>query len=126
MTENELAHRVIGLAIDVHNDLGPGLLERAYEECLFYKIIKSGIHAEKQKPVPLTYEGVHLECWYRIDILVENKLVLEVKAVEALHDVFVAQVLTYLGLGGFKLGLLINFNELMLRNGIRRVIHRTL
>jgi GxxExxY protein len=123
MTENELAHKIIGIVIEVHTDLGPGLLEKAYEECLFYKIIKSGLSAEKQKPMPLTYEGVHLECGYRVDILVERKLVLEIKAVEALHEVFVAQVLTYLRLGGYKLGLLINFNELMLRNGIRRVIH---
>lgn len=126
MTENELAHKAIGLALEVHSDLGPGLLERAYEECLFYKITKSGLFAEKQKAMPLTYENVHLECGYRIDILVEGKLVLEIKAVEALHDVFVAQVLTYLRLGGYKLGLLINFNELMLRNGIRRVIHGSL
>ena len=123
MTENELAHRIIGLAIDVHNDLGPGLLERAYEECLFYKILKSGLHAEKQKRMPLVYDQVKLECGYRIDILVENKLVLEIKAVEALHDIFVAQVLTYLRLGDYKLGLLINFNEILLRNGIRRVIY---
>lgn len=122
MTENEAAHRVIGLAIAVHNDLGPGLLERAYEECLFHKIIKAGLYAEKQKPIPLVYEDVKLECGYRLDILVENKLVVEVKAVEALHEIFIAQVLTYLRLGGFKLGLIINFNELMLRNGIRRVI----
>ena len=126
MTENELANRIIGLAIEVHKDLGPGLLERAYEECLFYKIVKSGLQAEKQKPMPLVYEEVHLQCGYRIDILVESKLVLEIKAVEALHEIFVAQVLTYLRLGGYKLGLLINFNELMLRNGLRRVIHGSL
>lgn len=126
MTENELAHRVIGVAIDVHQDLGPGLLERAYEECLFYKITQAGMSAEKQKPMPLTYENVHLECGYRIDILVEGKLVIEVKAVEALHDVFVAQVLTYLRLGGYRLGLLSQLQEIMLRNGIRRVIHGTL
>lgn len=122
MTENELSHKIIGLAIDVHNDLGPGLLERAYEECLFHKIITNGLYAEKQKALPLVYEDVKLECGYRVDILVENKLVIEVKAVEAIHEIFVAQVLTYLRLGGFKLGLIINFNELMLRNGIRRVI----
>ena len=126
MTENELAHKVIGIALEVHSDLGPGLLERAYEECLFYKIIKSGLLAEKQVAMPLTYEDVRLECGYRIDILVERKLVLEIKAVDALHDVFKAQVLTYLRLGGFKLGLLINFNELMLRNGIKRVINGSL
>ena len=126
MTENEIAYKVIGLAIDVHQQLGPGLLEKAYEECLFHKIVKSGLYAEKQKPMPLIFEDVHLECGYRIDILVENKLVVEVKAVEALHEVFVAQVLTYLRLGNFKLGLLMNFNEVVLKNGFRRIIHGTL
>lgn len=126
MTENEIAYKVIGLAIDVHQQLGPGLLEKAYEECLFHKIVKSGLYAEKQKPMPLIFEDVHLECGYRIDILVENKLVVEVKAVEALHEVFVAQVLTYLRLGNFKLGLLMNFNEVVLKNGLRRIIHGTL
>lgn len=123
MTENELAHKIIGLAIEVHRDLGPGLLEKAYEECLFYKILKSGLLAEKQKAMPLVYEDVHLECGFRLDILLEDKLVIEVKSVEALHDVFFAQTLTYMRLGGYKLGLVINFNELMLRNGIKRVIN---
>ncbi|CAN5467064.1 GxxExxY protein [soil metagenome] len=123
MTENELAHKIIGLAIEVHRDLGPGLLEKAYEECLFYKILKPGLLAEKQKAMPLVYEDVHLECGFRLDILVEDKLVIEVKSVEALHDVFFAQTLTYMRLGGYKLGLVINFNELMLRNGIKRVIN---
>lgn len=126
MTENELSHKVIALAMHVHDDLGPGLLEKAYEECLFYKITSCGIYAEKQKPMPLVYENVKLKCGYRVDILVENKFVVEVKAVEAIHDIFVAQVLTYLRLGGYKLGLIIHFNELMLRNGLRRVIHGTL
>lgn len=123
MHENELATNVIGVAIEIHRELGPGLLERAYEECLFFKILQSGLSAEKQKPMPLIYEGVHLECGYRIDILVENKLVIEVKAVEALHENYIAQTLTYLRLGGYKLGLLMNFNEAVLRNGIRRIIN---
>lgn len=122
MTENELAHKVIGTALEIHTELGPGLLERAYEECLFYKICKSGFWAEKQKPMPLIYEDVKLPCGYRVDILVENKLVVEVKAVEAIHKVFVAQTLTYLKLGGYKLGIIINFNEVLLKHGIRRVI----
>lgn len=79
MHENEIAHKVIGLAIEVHKTLGPGLLESAYEECLFYKIVKSGLRAERQKPMPLIFEEVHLECGYRIDMVVENKLVVEVK-----------------------------------------------
>lgn len=125
MSENEIANRVIGLAIDVHRVLGPGLLERTYEECLFYKIRKAGFQAEQQKPVPLVFEEVHLECGYRLDIVVEGKLVLEIKSVEALHEIFFAQTLTYMKLGGYKLGLLINFNVLLLKDGIRRIIHGT-
>lgn len=123
MRENELATRVIGLAIDVHRTLGRGLLESAYEECLYYKIVNSGIGAEKQKAMPLVFEGVHLECGYRIDIRVETHLVLEVKSCDAIHPVFLAQTLTYMKLGGFRLGLLINFNVEVLRDGIKRVIN---
>lgn len=126
MNENKLANLVIGLAIEVHKVLGPGLLESAYEECLFYKIVKSGLFAERQKPIPLVFEEVRLECGYRIDILVERSLVIEVKSAEALHPVFFAQTLTYLKFGGCKLALLINFNVLMLREGIKRVINGTL
>lgn len=123
MTEDELANKVIGLAIDVHKALGPGLLESAYQECLFYKIRQSGLIAEKEKAMPLVFEEVKLDAGYRIDILVENKLVVETKSVEALNDVHLAQVLTYLRLGHFKLGLLINFNVPLLKTGIRRVIN---
>ncbi len=123
MTENEIANRVIGLAIEVHKALGPGLLESAYQECLFYKIKKSGFVVEKEKPMPLVFEDVKLDCGYRIDLLVENKLVVEIKAVEALNDVRLAQILTYLKLGNFKLGLLINFNVRLLKDGIKRVIN---
>lgn len=112
MTENEIANRVIGLAIDVHKVLGPGLLESAYKECLYYKIIQSGFLAEKEKPMPLLFEEVKLDCGYRIDILVEGKVVIETKSVEALNDIHLAQTLTYLKLGNYKLGLLINFNVL--------------
>ena len=123
MPENELSNKVIGLAIEVHSGLGPGLLESAYKECLVYKIINAGIYAEKEKPLPLIFEEVKLECGYRIDILVENKLVIEVKSVEGLNDVHLAQVLTYMKLGNYKLGLLINFNVLLLKNGIKRVVN---
>ena len=126
MHENELAHKVIGLAIEVHDVLGPGLLEKAYEECLHYKIIKSGLRAEKQKAMPLVYEEIHMECGYRLDILVENKLVIEVKSVEAVHPIFLTQTLTYMRLGGYKLGLLINFNVILLKDGIKRIINGTL
>ena len=110
---------MIGLAIEVHRALGPGLVEKTYEECLYFKIVKSGLCAEEQKPMPLVFEEVHLECGYRIDILVERKLVIEVKSVEALHNIFYSQTLTYMKLGGYKLGLVINFNVELLRNGIK-------
>mgnify|MGYP003394248411 FL=1 len=126
MNENDLATRIIGLAMDVHSILGPGLLESAYEECLHYKIVKSGLFVERQKAVPLIFEEVKLPCGYRVDLLVERKLVLEIKSVEALHPLHFAQVLTYLKLGDYKLGLMINFNTLRLRDGIKRVINGTI
>jgi GxxExxY protein len=123
MTEYEIANKVIGVAIDVHRELGPGLLESAYKECLFYSISKSGLQVIKEKPMPLVYETVKLDCGYRVDILVENKLIIEVKSVEALHDIHLAQTLTYLKLGNYKLGLLINFNVVLLKEGIKRVVN---
>lgn len=123
MTENELATDVIGCAIDVHRALGPGLLESAYQECLFYKLSSRDFYVEKERSMPLVFEEVRLDCGYRIDLLVEKKLVVEIKSVEALNDVHLAQVLTYLKLGDFKLGLLINFNVTILKNGIKRVIN---
>ena len=126
MTENEIAYKVIGIAIDVHNSLGPGLLESAYQECLFYKINKEGLKVVKEKPMPLIYEDVKLECGYRIDLLVENKLVIEIKSVDALNDIHLAQTLTYLKLGNYKLGLLINFNVVLLKSGIKRIINGNL
>ena len=126
MNENELSNKIIGLAIEVHTALGPGLLESAYKECLYYKIGKSGLVVEKEKPMPLVFEEVKLDCGYRIDLLVEKKLVIEIKSVEALNDIYLAQTLTYLKLGNYKLGLLINFNVVRLKEGIRRVINGTL
>ncbi|HLR37310.1 MAG TPA: GxxExxY protein [Chitinophagaceae bacterium] len=123
MTENQIAHEVLGCALEVHKSLGPGLLESAYKECLYYKLRKEGLYLEKEKPMPLVFEEVQLECGYRIDLLVENKVVLELKSVEALNDVHLAQTLTYLKLGNYKLGLLMNFNVALLKNGIRRVIN---
>lgn len=123
MTENEISNKIIGLAIDVHKSLGPGLLESAYKECLFYKLIQSGLKVEKEKPMPLVFEEVKLDCGYRIDILVENKVVIEIKSVEALNDVHMAQTLTYMKLGNYKLGLLINFNVTLLKNGIKRLVN---
>lgn len=123
MTENEIANKVIGVAIDVHRQLTPGLLESAYKECLYYSINKTGLHVVKEKPMPLVYEAVMLDCGYRIDLLVENKLIIEVKSVEALHDIHLAQTLTYLKLGNYKLGLLINFNVVLLKEGIKRIVY---
>ena len=123
MTENEIANRILGCALEVHKSLGPGLLESAYKECLFYKLSKEGLHVVKEKPMALVFEEIQLECGYRIDLLVENKVVIELKSVEALNDVHLAQTLTYLKLGNYKLGLLMNFNVSLLKNGIRRVVN---
>lgn len=106
--------------------MGPGLLESAYEECLFYELKKYNLKVEKQKQLPLVYEEVNLDAGYRIDIIIEDKFIVEIKSVEALNDVHLAQLLTYLRLSNCKLGLLINFNVNLLKNGVRRVINGTL
>jgi GxxExxY protein len=124
MTENEIAEKIIGSVIKVHKALGPGLLESAYCECLYYELIKSGFYTEKQKAHPLIYEEVKLECGYRSDLIIENKVIIEVKAVEALNDVHLAQILTYLKLSNCKLGLLINFNVVLVKDGIKRVVNK--
>ena len=121
LSENELSQKVIGIAIEIHKALGPGLLENAYKECMYYKLSENGLYVEKEKAMPLIYEEVELECGYRIDLLIENKLVIELKSVDILNDVHLAQTLTYLKLGNFRLGLLINFNVTLLRDGIKRV-----
>jgi len=123
MTENEISTIIIGIAIEIHRALGPGLLENAYQECLFYKIKQRGLFVEKEKAMPLIFEEVKLDCGYRVDLLVENKFVVEIKSVESLTTSHLAQTLTYLRMGKYKLGLLINFNETLLKNGIRRVIN---
>ncbi|WP_374506710.1 GxxExxY protein [Flavobacterium sp.] len=123
MTENELSKIVFDCALKVHQSLGPGLLESAYEECLFYELKKQGLTIEKQKPLPLIYEEVKLDIGYRIDIIVNNKLIIEIKSVEALNDVHFAQLLTYLKLTNCKLGLLINFNVTLIKNGVKRVVN---
>ncbi len=121
--ENELSYKVIGLAMKVHTNLGPGLLESAYKECFAYELIKAGFYIKKEYPLPLVYEDVRLECGYRCDILVENKLLLELKSVESLNDIHLAQILTYLKLAKCKLGLLMNFNVISMKHGIKRVIN---
>ena len=126
MNENEMSGKIIGSAIEVHKALGPGLLESAYKECLYYKLFQSGLNIVKEKAMPLVFDDVKLECGYRIDLLVENKIIIEIKSVEALNDVHLAQTLTYMKLGNYKLGLLINFNVIKLKDGIKRVINGTL
>lgn len=123
MRENELSRIVFDSALKVHQNLGPGLLESAYEECLFYELKKSGLLIEKQKSLPLIYEEVILDVGFRLDIIIENKLILEIKSVEALNDIHFAQLLTYLKLTNCKLGLLINFNVTLIKNGIKRIVN---
>ena len=123
MIENELSKKIIGCAIEVHKQLGPGLLESAYQECLYYELKQSGLKVIKEKPMPIVYKEVKLDHGYRIDLLVEEKVVIEIKTVEAFNDVHTAQVLTYLRLGKYKLGLLFNFQTTILKNGNRRVIN---
>lgn len=123
MKENEIANKIVGSALDVHRALGPGLLESAYKECLAYKLQKAGLAIEKEKPIPLIFEEVKLDCGYRIDILVEKQVVIEIKSVDGLNDVHLAQILTYMRLGNYKLGLLMNFNISLLKHGIKRVIN---
>ena len=124
MTENEISRLVIGYAIEVHKQLGPGLLESAYEECLYYELKKAKLKVEKQVALPIVYKQMRLDHGYRIDLLVEDKVVVELKTVESLTDVHEAQVLTYLRLGYYKLGLLINFNVTLLKNGLKRYVNQ--
>ena len=123
MTENELSNIIIGYALQVHTELGPGLLESSYEECLFYELKTAGLMVEKQKALPLVYKDVKLDIGYRIDLLVENKVVIEIKTVDCFNDIHFAQVLKYLKLSGCKLGLLLNFNVKSLKDGIKRVVN---
>ena len=123
MTENDISYEIVGLAIDVHTIVGPGLLESAYKECMYYELRQSGFYVEKEKPMPLIYQKVHLDCGYRIDLLVEKKVVVEIKSVEKLNNVHLSQTLTYMKLGDYKLGLLINFNVSKLKEGIKRIVN---
>jgi GxxExxY protein len=122
MIENDISKEIIGCAIEVHRQLGPGLLESAYQECLYYELIQKGLMTQKEVPRPLVYKEIKLDHGYRIDLLVENKVVVEVKTVDSFTDVHLAQILTYMKLGDYHLGLLINFNVKMLKDGIRRVV----
>jgi GxxExxY protein len=122
MEMNEITEKIIGAAIEVHRALGPGLLESAYEECLCHELTLRRVAFERQKPLCVEYKGVKLDCGYRLDLFVEGTVVVEIKAVEVIQPIHEAQLLTYLKLGGWKLGLLINFNVPVLKDGIRRRI----
>lgn len=124
MLENEISQKIIGCAIEVHKVLGPGLLESAYQECLSYELEKSGLNVQKQKPLPLIYKDMKLETGYRLDLIVENKVIIEIKSVETINDIHVAQLLTYLKLSGCRLGLLMNFNVLRIVDGMKRLANR--
>lgn len=119
---SELTSRIIGCAIEVHKLLGPGLLESAYEECLSYELEKAGLKVEKQKALPVLYKEIKLDCGYRMDIVVDNTIVLEIKSVDVLNPVHEAQILTYLKFSEKKIGLLINFNVTLLKNGLKKYI----
>ncbi len=123
MTENEIGKIVVDCAYQVHKELGPGLLESTYEACLLYEIEKAGLKTESQKALPVIYKDIKLEVMYRIDIHVKNKVLVELKSVEALNDVHMAQILTYLKLSDDKLGYLINFNVKYFKAGIKRVVN---
>ncbi|HEU4718995.1 MAG TPA: GxxExxY protein [Bacteroidia bacterium] len=120
--DNELTGKIIGCAMKVHSALGPGLLESSYEECLKYELESNTISVRRQAPLPLVYNGIHLNAGYRVDLLIEKKIIVEIKSVEVLHDIHVAQLLTYLKLSGCRIGLLVNFNVIRLKDGIRRYV----
>jgi GxxExxY protein len=123
MEFEELTEKIIKSAMDIHTALGPGLLENTYKECLFYRLRKSGLYVEKEKPMPLVFEEVNLDCGYRIDLLVENSIVIELKSVKKIEEIHLAQILTYMKLGKYKVGLIINFNVPSLKDGIKRVVN---
>jgi len=122
LLENDLTNKILKCSYKVHSNLGPGLLESSYEECLAYELRNAGLKVEKQKALPLVYEDVKLEIGYRIDLLVENKVIIEIKSVEVLNNVHTAQILTYLKSSGCRVGLLMNFNVKSLKNGIKRYV----
>ena len=122
MEFDKLSNKIIGLAIEVHRELGPGLLENTYKQCLAYELSKANIKFQMEAELPVQYKDVHIACGYRIDLLVENQLVIELKCVDQIHAIHKAQLLTYMKLSGVKIGLLINFNEKILKDGIKRFV----
>jgi hypothetical protein len=123
MKENEITRIVIECAMKVHSKLGPGLLESAYQTCLYYELSKTGLKVEREKPLPVIYDDVKLDCGYRIDLYVEDMIVVELKSIDTFSDIHLAQVLTYLKLANRRVGLMINFNVERLKYGIKRVIN---
>ena len=126
MSENEISSKIIGAAIEVHKQLGPGLLESTYETCLTYELKQMGLDVKQQQALPVVYKEVKLDAGYRIDLLIENKVIIEIKSVEALADIHTAQLLTYLKLKDLKLGLLINFNSVRVIDGLKRILNGNL
>ena len=122
ITENEIARIVFESGLQIHKVLGPGLLESAYEECLYFDLVNAGLKVEKQKSLPLIYKEIKLDTGYRVDFLIENKVIVEIKSIEILHPIHTAQVLTYLKLSECKLALLINFNVSLFKEGVKRII----
>ena len=122
MDENELSNKIVGAAIEVHRSLGPGLLESTYEECLCHELSLNQIPFDRQVVMPVVYKGIQLDCGYRVDIIVDKKVILELKSVAEIQPIHKAQLLTYLKLSGLKLGLLLNFNVLLMKDGINRFV----
>ena len=123
MTENELSKIIVNACFQIHNELGPGLFESVYEECLYYELVQLGLQAERQKELPVLYKGIKMEIGFRTDLIIERKVIVEIKSVELIAPVHQKQVLTYLRLTGIKLELLINFNEALIKDGIQRIVN---
>jgi GxxExxY protein len=123
MSENEISKIIVEEAIYIHKSIGPGMLESAYVHCLSYRLIKRGLHVIKEVPVPLIFEEVKLECGYRADLLIEGKVIIEVKSIEAIGPIHIAQTLTYLRFLNLRLGLVLNFNSVLMKDGIKRVVN---
>ncbi|HEX8575722.1 MAG TPA: GxxExxY protein [Flavobacterium sp.] len=123
MDENELSKLIVNLSYKIHTQLGPGLLESVYEAILYFELTKYNLKVERQKPIPVVWEDVHLDIGFRADLIVEEKVIIEIKSVEQISNVHLKQVLTYLKVTDIKLGLLINFNEALIKNGIKRIVN---
>ena len=123
MTENEISKIIVDVSYKIHTRLGPGLLESVYEAILYHELIKKGLKVERQKPIPVIWDDIYLDIGFRSDLIIENKVIIEIKSVEKLSNAHLKQLLTYIKITGLKLGLLINFNEALIKDGIKRVVH---